>query len=142
MLTSFFLADSISADIKLETENEEGICGEDAPTCLSDNVYHPRVALKNAINDWLPEFYVSKEAWGPITKPHPIQTSETLSKIFRLQNDIFSSFLLPFLLIFSSFVLCVCVYFSGDASDSDFTINKHVHEFNHNHKHGVKYQRH
>lgn len=44
--------DSISADIKLETENEEGICSEDAPTCLSDNVYHPRVALKNAINEW------------------------------------------------------------------------------------------
>lgn len=71
------IVDSMSADIKLETENEEGICSEDAPTCLSDNVYHPRVALKNAINEWLPEFYVSKEAWGPITKPHPIQTSET-----------------------------------------------------------------
>lgn len=67
--------DSISADIKLETENEEGLCGEDAPTCLSETVYHPRVALKNAINDWLPEFYISKEAWGPITKPHPAVTS-------------------------------------------------------------------
>lgn len=72
---SYNLTDSISADIKLETENEEGICGEDAPTCLSESVYHPRVALKNAINEWLPEFYVNKEAWGPITKPHPIQTS-------------------------------------------------------------------
>lgn len=71
-----YSTDSISADIKLETENEEGICSEDAPTCLSDNVYHPRVALKNAINEWLPEFYISKDAWGPITKPHPIQTSE------------------------------------------------------------------
>lgn len=71
-----FRIDSISADIKLETENEEGICSEDAPTCLSDNVYHPRVALKNAINEWLPEFYVNKDAFGPIIKPHPIQTSE------------------------------------------------------------------
>lgn len=60
----------------METENEEGICSEDAPTCLSENVYHPRVALKNAINEWLPEFYVIKDAFGPITKPHPIQTSE------------------------------------------------------------------
>lgn len=66
---------SISADIKLETENEEGICGEEAPVCLSKNVYHPRVALKNAISDWLPEFYIRKEAWGPITKPHPAVTS-------------------------------------------------------------------
>lgn len=68
--------DSISADIKLETENEEGICSEEAPACLSKNVYHPRVALKNAIADWLPEFYISKDAWGPITKPHPAVTSE------------------------------------------------------------------
>lgn len=69
-------SDSISADIKLETENEEGICSEDAPACLSENVYHPRLALKNAINEWLPEFYVHKDAWGPLTKPHPIQTSK------------------------------------------------------------------
>lgn len=68
--------DSISADIKLETENEEGLCGEDAPAYLSDSVYHPRVALKNAINDWLPEFFISKEAWGPITKPHPAVASK------------------------------------------------------------------
>lgn len=41
-----FILDSISADIKLETENEEGFCNEEAPACLSKNVYHPRVALK------------------------------------------------------------------------------------------------
>lgn len=67
---------SISADIKLETENEEGICSEEPPACLSKNVYHPRVALRNAIAEWLPEFYVSKDAWGPITKPQPAVTSE------------------------------------------------------------------
>ncbi|XP_017074675.1 protein O-GlcNAcase [Drosophila eugracilis] len=58
---------SLSADIKLETENED-----DLPTeFLSKNVYHPRVALKNAITEWLPEFFMKKEAWGPITKPQP-----------------------------------------------------------------------
>lgn len=84
------IADSISADIKLETENEEGICSEDAPTCLSSNVYHPRVALKNAINEWLPEFYVTKEAWGPITKPHPIQTSELTTFIINSERKFHS----------------------------------------------------
>ncbi|KAH8268657.1 hypothetical protein KR026_011278 [Drosophila bipectinata] len=58
---------SLCADIKLETENEEELPAE----FLSKNVYHPRVALKNAIADWLPEFFVEKEAWGPITKPQP-----------------------------------------------------------------------
>ncbi|KAH8264228.1 hypothetical protein KR038_004797 [Drosophila bunnanda] len=58
---------SLSADIKLETENEDELPAE----FLSKNVYHPRVALKNAITDWLPEFFMEKEAWGPITKPQP-----------------------------------------------------------------------
>lgn len=35
------------------------------------DAYHPRVALRNAIRDWLPEFFVAKESYGPITKPHP-----------------------------------------------------------------------
>ncbi|KAH8312042.1 hypothetical protein KR044_009075 [Drosophila immigrans] len=58
---------SLSADIKLETENEDELPVE----CLSKNVYHPRLALKNAISDWLPEFFVEKEAFGPIAKPQP-----------------------------------------------------------------------
>ncbi|KAH8340572.1 hypothetical protein KR059_001267 [Drosophila kikkawai] len=58
---------SLSADIKLETENEDELPAE----FLSKNVYHPRVALKNAITEWLPEFFMEKEAWGPITKPQP-----------------------------------------------------------------------
>ncbi|KAM8706923.1 hypothetical protein ACLKA7_011083 [Drosophila subpalustris] len=58
---------SMSADIKLETENEDDLPVE----CLSKNVYHPRLALKNAIAEWLPEFFVEKEAFGPITKPQP-----------------------------------------------------------------------
>lgn len=64
---------SISADIKLETEGEDG-GSEDAPVCLSKNVYHPRMALKNAIADWLPDFFQTKEAYGPISKPHPAVT--------------------------------------------------------------------
>ncbi|KAH8346709.1 hypothetical protein KR084_008536 [Drosophila pseudotakahashii] len=58
---------SLSADIKLETENEDDLPAE----FLSKNVYHPRLALKNAITEWLPEFFMEKEAWGPITKPQP-----------------------------------------------------------------------
>ncbi|XP_055678522.1 protein O-GlcNAcase isoform X1 [Lutzomyia longipalpis] len=63
---------AISADIKLETEGDQGGFGDDmAPNCMAKNIYHPREALKNAIQDWLPEFTIEKEAWGPITKPHP-----------------------------------------------------------------------
>ncbi|KAH8369436.1 hypothetical protein KR009_010820 [Drosophila setifemur] len=58
---------SLCADFKLETENEDDLPAE----FLSKNVYHPRVALKNAIADWLPEFFTEKEAFGPITKPQP-----------------------------------------------------------------------
>uniref|UniRef100_A0A182IZD6 protein O-GlcNAcase n=1 Tax=Anopheles atroparvus TaxID=41427 RepID=A0A182IZD6_ANOAO len=68
------ISSSISSDIKLETENEQGICEGDAPAFLSENVYHPRLALKNAIANWLPEFFQEKEAWGPITKPQPAVT--------------------------------------------------------------------
>lgn len=64
----FVADDTVSADIKLETEgaSEEGPCG------LPPNMYHPRRALKNAINDWLTEFQKSKPAWGPITKPQQV----------------------------------------------------------------------
>jgi protein O-GlcNAcase/histone acetyltransferase len=62
--------DTVSADIKLETETEDGL-GEDVPSSLSPNMYHPRQALRNAINEWLPEFSKHKTAWGPIVKPQP-----------------------------------------------------------------------
>uniref|UniRef100_A0A182SMT5 protein O-GlcNAcase n=1 Tax=Anopheles maculatus TaxID=74869 RepID=A0A182SMT5_9DIPT len=68
------IASSLSPDIKLEMENEQGICEGDAPAFLSENVYHPRLALKHAIANWLPEFFQEKEAWGPITKPQPAVT--------------------------------------------------------------------
>lgn len=39
---------SISADIKLETENDDDTGNDDLPVecCLSKNIYHPRMALK------------------------------------------------------------------------------------------------
>ncbi|KAH0947106.1 hypothetical protein HN011_003576 [Eciton burchellii] len=65
------LNDTVSADIKLETETEDGVLGEDVPSTLSPNMYHPRHALKNAINEWLLEFKKKKAAWGVIAKPQP-----------------------------------------------------------------------
>ncbi|XP_012287820.1 protein O-GlcNAcase isoform X3 [Orussus abietinus] len=65
------LNDTVSADIKLETETEDGVIGEDVPSTLSPNMYHPRHALKNAINDWLAEFSKKRAAWGVIAKPQP-----------------------------------------------------------------------
>jgi protein O-GlcNAcase/histone acetyltransferase len=58
----------VSADIKLETETEDGGV-EDVPSTLSPNMYHPRRALRNAIIEWLAEFKRSRPAWGPIAKP-------------------------------------------------------------------------
>ncbi|XP_066145811.1 protein O-GlcNAcase isoform X1 [Euwallacea fornicatus] len=63
--------DTVSADIKLETETEDGLSGEDVPATLSPNTYHPKHALRNAIKEWLPEFSKHKAAWGPIVKPQP-----------------------------------------------------------------------
>ncbi|KAB0795141.1 hypothetical protein PPYR_11980 [Photinus pyralis] len=68
------LNDTVSADIKLETETEDGLSGEDVPATLSPNMYHPRLALRNAIKEWLPEFSRQKAAWGPIAKPQPAIT--------------------------------------------------------------------
>ncbi|XP_030766914.1 protein O-GlcNAcase isoform X2 [Sitophilus oryzae] len=62
--------DTVSADIKLETETEDGLT-EDVPTTLPPNMYHPKQALRNAIKEWLPEFAKHKMAWGPIAKPQP-----------------------------------------------------------------------
>ncbi|XP_026668994.1 protein O-GlcNAcase isoform X2 [Ceratina calcarata] len=65
------LNDTVSADIKLETETEDGVLGEDVPLTMSPNIYHPRYALKNAINEWLLEFNKKRNAWGVIAKPQP-----------------------------------------------------------------------
>ncbi|GIY72380.1 hypothetical protein CDAR_594351 [Caerostris darwini] len=57
------LSDSVSADIKLETENEFGST-EDLLSHFSPNTYHPKNALKLAIKDWMSEFYKAKNAFG------------------------------------------------------------------------------
>ena len=55
MICQTFLADSLSVDIKLETEGENGVV-EDEPAGLPSHVYHPRRALRQALSEWLPEF--------------------------------------------------------------------------------------
>lgn len=53
----------LSADIKLETESENGSV-EDIPTHIGPNTYHPKKALRIAIGEWLPEFNKTKTAFG------------------------------------------------------------------------------
>lgn len=67
---------SISADVKLETEDDEA-AGEEIPKFISSNVYHAKKALRSAASDWIPDFSVPKSANGPITKPQPQVTSES-----------------------------------------------------------------
>lgn len=85
-----FVDDTVSADIKLEIETEDGLSGEDVPKTLSPNMYHPRQALRNAINDWLPEFSKHKVAWGPIAKPQPVVAGD-LYFLFDIINHIFEN---------------------------------------------------
>lgn len=54
------LNESISADIRLETEGET----EEVPSHLGPHAYHPRKALQAAMTDWIPEFYRTKSAYG------------------------------------------------------------------------------
>jgi protein O-GlcNAcase/histone acetyltransferase len=53
---------SVSADIKLEAENENGSI-EDIPTHMSPTAYHPKKALRISINEWLSEFNKVKSAF-------------------------------------------------------------------------------
>ncbi|KAL5282972.1 MGEA5 family protein [Megaselia abdita] len=61
----------INTEVKLETETEDGLPQEPIPSIVSENIYHPKIALKNAIKEWLTEFCIPKEAFGPISKPQP-----------------------------------------------------------------------
>ncbi|CAG2170294.1 unnamed protein product, partial [Oppiella nova] len=54
---------SVSADIKLEAESENGSI-EDIPLHLSPTAYHPKKALRISIIDWMSEFNKSKTAYG------------------------------------------------------------------------------
>jgi len=70
---------SVSADIKLETENDsESLTEQDITTRVNANAYYPRKALRNAIQAWLPEFNTSKAAFG---KPNNVITT-SLSTVF------------------------------------------------------------
>ncbi|XP_028043581.1 protein O-GlcNAcase [Bombyx mandarina] len=61
--------EAVSWDIKLERESEQGVCEDESPLPLGRHVYHPRQALRQAINEWLPEFSIPKTAQGPVVKP-------------------------------------------------------------------------
>ncbi|ODN00482.1 Protein O-GlcNAcase [Orchesella cincta] len=63
--------EAMNPDAKLETENEDGNPGH-IPENLAPHVYHPIVALRSAIKEWLEEFKKTKQAWGPIIKPQII----------------------------------------------------------------------
>ncbi|CAL8115404.1 unnamed protein product [Orchesella dallaii] len=63
--------EAMNPDAKLETECEDGNSGH-IPENLAPHVYHPVVALKAAIQEWLEEFKKNKPAWGPIIKPQII----------------------------------------------------------------------
>ena len=65
--------DTVSADIKLELgDSSSGPPGDlvpPPPDELPPHVYHPRLALKSAIKEWITEFSTPRNMWGPITKP-------------------------------------------------------------------------
>ncbi|CAH0721034.1 unnamed protein product, partial [Brenthis ino] len=61
--------EAVSWDIKLEREGEQGVCEDEVPPTLGKHVYHHRQALRQAINEWLPEFSIPKMAQGPVIKP-------------------------------------------------------------------------
>ncbi|CAM1154384.1 MGEA5 (predicted) [Pycnogonum litorale] len=61
--------DSVTADIKLETQSEDGSSVEDIPSQLHPDTYHPRQALKLAINDWIAEFDTPKDAYSKYLVP-------------------------------------------------------------------------
>ncbi|KAJ8715469.1 hypothetical protein PYW07_009951 [Mythimna separata] len=66
--------EAVSWDIKLERESEQGVCEDEAPLTLGKHVYHHRQALRQAINEWLPEFSIPKSPQGPVIKPQPTIT--------------------------------------------------------------------
>ncbi|GAB6025437.1 hypothetical protein CHUAL_011182 [Chamberlinius hualienensis] len=66
------LNDTISSDIRLETESDNGTV-DDISSQINTSSYHPKVALKVAIKDWLPEFYRSNKA--RLKAPNPLDLS-------------------------------------------------------------------
>ncbi|XP_046383582.1 protein O-GlcNAcase isoform X2 [Ischnura elegans] len=83
------LNDTVSADIKLETETEDG-CVEEAPLTLSPNMYHPKRALRNAINEWLPEFRRKKSVTGLMAKPQQVLVTALVPPVLPSINTCMS----------------------------------------------------
>ncbi|XP_022123234.2 protein O-GlcNAcase [Pieris rapae] len=82
--------EAISWDIKLERESEQGVCEDDVPLTLAKHVYHHRQALRQAINEWLPEFSIPKTAQGPVIKPQPNVTPVAIIPIVPSVNTCMS----------------------------------------------------
>lgn len=59
--------DAVSADIRLETEGDDA--SDECPTGLSPSTYHPRRALRMALEEWLVEFNRPVAATGTIQQP-------------------------------------------------------------------------
>ncbi|CAB3257687.1 unnamed protein product [Arctia plantaginis] len=73
--------EAVSWDIKLEREGEQGVCEDEVPLTLGKHVYHHRQALRQAIDEWLPEFAIPKTAQGPVIKPQPTVTGNLLPPV-------------------------------------------------------------
>lgn len=73
--------EAVSWDIKLEREGEQGVCEDEVALPLGKHVYHHRQALRQAINEWLPEFAIPKTAQGPVIKPQPTVTGNLLPPV-------------------------------------------------------------
>lgn len=80
-----FELSSVSSDIKLETESETGSV-EDIPSDLSPTTYHPKNALKIAINEWLSEFNKVKSACGRTSTFLPTPLAPILPSINNLAS--------------------------------------------------------
>ncbi|XP_018023527.1 protein O-GlcNAcase isoform X2 [Hyalella azteca] len=66
--TSELKDDAISADIRLETEGDDSSVSY-CPSGLPPSTYHPKRALRLALEEWLPEFNKSVLTTGPIQQP-------------------------------------------------------------------------
>ncbi|CAH2211217.1 jg23952, partial [Pararge aegeria aegeria] len=78
--------EAVSWDIKLERESEQGVCDDEVLMSLEKHVYHHRQALRQAINDWLPEFSIPKAAQGPVIKPQTPITGKIPTNFLRKER--------------------------------------------------------
>ncbi|XP_029850217.3 protein O-GlcNAcase isoform X1 [Ixodes scapularis] len=77
------LNESVSADIRLETEGET----EEVPSHMGPHAYHPRKALQAAMADWIPEFYRTKSAYGRLLSGAFLPGAPTGSQQAALLDD-------------------------------------------------------